>query len=519
MVNKTQYSTNVRRLWALCVGVLLAGAPASADVRLPHIFGNDMVLQREMPVPVWGWADPGEAVTVKFNGHEAAAKADEQGKWMVRLPAMPAGGPVPMDIVGKNTLQLTNVLIGEVWLCSGQSNMEMGIRSVRDGEQEISQANFPNVRLFNVPRKTAPKPETDVDATWKPCSPDNLGSGGLFNQGYPAVAYFFGREIHRTLGVPVGLVATSWGGTRIEPWTPPEGFAGLPALQDVVKVIDEATPKYNAAIAKAVTDYEAWIAVARKAVDARQPVPAPPAWPKHQLDDSGQPTGLYNAMVYPLVPFAIRGAIWYQGESNHPDGMLYCEKMKALIGGWRKVWNEGEFPFYFVQIAPLNSVYPGETLPRLREAQTASLAIPNTGMAVTVDIGDLNDIHPKNKQEVARRLSLWALAQTYGRKDVVFSGPLYRAMAVEGSKIRVQFDHVGGGLASRDGKPLTWFEIAGADRKFVKAAAEIDGEAVVVHADGVADPAAVRFAWDRAAEPNLINKEGLPASPFRTDQW
>jgi len=244
-----------------------------------------------------------------------------------------------------------------------------------------------------------------------------------------------------------------------------------------------------------------------------------PAWPKHLLEDNGQPSSIYNGMIHALVPFAIRGAIWYQGESNNPDGMLYFEKMKALIGGWRQVWNEGDFPFYYVQIAPLDALYENDRLPRLWEAQLAALTIPNTGMVVTTDIGDLKDIHPKNKQDVGKRLALWALAKTYGRDNLVCSGPLYKSMAVEDDKIRVRFDYVGGGLASRDGRPLNWFEIAGDDRKFVKAEATIDGDSVVVRSATVSRPVAVRFGWNRAAEPNLMNKEGLPASPFRTDKW
>jgi sialate O-acetylesterase len=274
-----------------------------------------------------------------------------------------------------------------------------------------------------------------------------------------------------------------------------------------------------------VEDTKTWLPGAEKAVAEGKSVTAPPTWPKHQLDDMGQPTGIYNAMIHPLVPFAIRGAIWYQGESNAAEGMAYCDKMKALIGGWRTVWGQGDFPFYYVQIAPLDGqaglykVYADDQLPRLWEAQTAAMALPNTGMAVTNDIGDLADIHPKNKQDVGKRLALWALAKTYGRAGLVCSGPLYKSMAVEGDQIRVRFDYVGGGLASRDGKPLTWFTIAGEDHKFVDAQAIIDGDTVVVRSDQVPKPVAVRFAWSMTAQPNFMNKDGLPASAFRTDRW
>jgi len=260
--------------------------------------------------------------------------------------------------------------------------------------------------------------------------------------------------------------------------------------------------------------------VARQALASDSREPPPPARPKHLLDSHGQPTGLYNGMVHPLVPFAIRGAIWYQGESNRGEAMMYFEKMKALINGWRTVWGRGDFPFYFVQLAPYR--YNGDplALPRIWEAQTATLSIPNTGMAVTVDLVDnIRDIHPKNKQDVGKRLALWALTKTYARSDLVYSGPLYKAMAVEGNKIRIRFDHIGGGLTTRDGKPPTCFQIAGADKKFIEAHAEIDGHTVVVSADQVPTPVAVRFGWHQEAQPNLSNSQGLPAAPFRTDRW
>ena len=498
---------------------------AHGDVRLPHIIADGMVLQRDIEVPIWGWAEPGEEVAVTMADHKATAKADAAGKWLVRLPAMKAGGPHGMTVAGKNTIELKDILVGEVWICSGQSNMDMGIRSVNRGEQEVAEAKFPQIRLFRIGYKTAPAPQEDVDAQWKPCSPDNIGTGGFFNVGFSAVAYFFGRELHKELNVPIGLIQSAWGGSRIEPWTPPVGFAAVESLKDIVKTIDSATPNFDAAVKKTVEDIRTWLPGAEKTVAEGKPVAPPPAWPKHQLDDMGQPTGIYNAMIHPLVPLAIRGAIWYQGESNAPEGMAYCDKMKALIGGWRKIWGQGDFPFYYVQIAPLDGqaglykAYADDQLPRLWEAQTAALAIPNTGMVVTNDISDLADIHPKNKQDVGKRLALWALAKTYGRTGLVCSGPLYKSMAIEADQIRVRFDYLGAGLASRDGKPLTWFAVAGEDHKFVDAQAVIDGDTVVVRSEQVPKPVAVRFAWSMTAQPNLMNKEGLPASAFRTDRW
>ncbi|HSW44504.1 MAG TPA: sialate O-acetylesterase [Phycisphaerae bacterium] len=501
-------------LAALAAG--LSPPAAVADVRLPHVIGCNMVLQREKPVPIWGWADPGEEVTVRIAGQEARAKADDKGKWMVRLKAMPAGGPHEMAVAGRNTLQLTNILVGEVWVGSGQSNMEWGIRAAVNGEQEIASADYPRIRLFDVPKVSAGEPALDVNTDWLPCSPNNIVANG--GMGFSAALYFFGRELHKELNVPIGLIDSSWGGTRIEPWTPPEGFAGVTGFDEILKQIAEATPNHDQAVAAAVLRHEQWLPTARQALDEGKPVPPPPGWPRHALNSEGSPTGLYNGMIHPLVPFAIRGAIWYQGEANHPDGMKYAAMMKALVTGWRKVWGQGDFPFYYVQIAPYERLYSRDQLPKLWEAQVAAMSIPNTGMIVTTDIADLEDIHPKNKQDVGKRLALWALAKTYGRKDLVCSGPLYKSMKIEDGAIRLLFDYVGSGLASRDGKPLNAFTIAGEDRKFVKADATIDGDTVVIRSDKVSEPKAVRFGWSQLAQPNLINTEGLPASPFRTDR-
>ncbi len=511
------------RLLATALVFLAAAAAlptAHADVRLPHVIGSHMVVQRQLPVQIWGWADPDEEVRVKLAGQEVTTRGDVGGRWRVRLDPLPAGGPHTLTITGKNTLELTDVLVGDVWLCSGQSNMEMGLKSVDGGPEAIEQADHPNIRLFHLPWKTSPTALDDVDVQWRPCSPENISTGGFFNSGFSAVAYFFGLELHTKLDVPIGLIDSSWGGTRIEPWTPRAGFAMVPTLQDVVKLIDDATPNYHKAVAKAVEEYERWTPLARQHLDAGQTVPAPPEWPHHLLEQHTQPTAIYNGMIHPLVPFTLCGAIWYQGESNLKDGMAYADKMRALIGGWRSVWDQGLFPFYFVQIAPFR--YGNEdpqALPRLWEAQTASLAIRNTGMAGTVDIGNVEDIHPRNKRDVGHRLALWALAKTYNQQGLVYSGPLFKSAAVEEGAMRVHFDHVGGGLASRDGQPLTWFQLAGEDQQFHSAEAAIDGQTLVVRSPQVAKPVAVRFGWHQEAAPNLMNKEGLPASPFRSDSW
>ncbi|MHC4912243.1 MAG: sialate O-acetylesterase, partial [Planctomycetota bacterium] len=500
--------------------LLLSSGGVFGNVRLPAVVGDNMVLQRGMEVPIWGWADASERVKVSGSwGSEIwEGTADRDGKWMVKIEVPAAGGPYEMTVSGNNTVTVKNILVGEVWVCSGQSNMQMGVGVVNNARQEIANANYPQIRLFDVPLKSAGEPAEDVEAKWQVCSSKNISTDNIWEGwpgGFSAVAYFFGREIHKELGVPVGLIATSWGGTRIEPWTPPQGFESVPAVSDIWKESQKQVAVYKEAAAEVIAKFEQWAAGAKSALVTGKLISAPPAWPKHPLDSHKKPTGLYNSMIHPLVPFGIRGALWYQGESNLGEGMLYHEKMKALIGGWRTVWGQSDFPFYYVQLAPFRYRWgPPQPyrLAEIWEAQVASLSIPNTGMAVTVDISDLEDIHPKNKQEVGRRLALWALAKTYDRCEVVYSGPLYKSMAVEGEKVRISFEYVGGGLRTSDGREPDWFEIAGADRKFIKGEAKIEGETVVVRSDEVKEPKAVRFGWHEEAEPSLMNKEGLPAS-------
>ena len=437
--------------------VVLAG-PALAEVKLPAVIGSGMVLQREMPIPIWGSAGAGEKVTVKLGDNVASAVAGSGGKWGVTLPAMKADRTVhTLTVSGTNTLTLNDILIGEVWVGSGQSNMAFGLSHAASGAKAVAASKYPQIRLFNVPRKQAKTPADDVSAAWKSCQPDTAGN-------FSAVLYFFGQRLHKELKVPVGLINSSWGGSPIEPWTITATGSG----------------------------------------------------------------GMYNGMIAPLQPFAIRGAIWYQGETNviRKNGLAYAGKMKDLIEGWRRTWSPSkgsglDLAFYYVAIAPWGQGrYAEGELPALWEAQTACLKIPHTGMAVVTDlVDDINNIHPTKKVPVGNRLALWALAKDYGRKDLVYSGPLYKSMKVEGDKVRLEFAHVGGGLKSRDGKELTEFQIAGSDGALVPAKAVIDGKAVVVSAAGVKAPTQVRFGWHKKANPNLINAEGLPASPFHTDNW
>jgi sialate O-acetylesterase len=461
-------------LLTLVVACFCLSMTARAAIKLPSVIGDNMVLQRGEAVPIWGWDDPGTEVTVTLGDTRGTTTTSEGGKWMVKLPAMEAGGPHTMTIQGTDTVTVNNILVGEVWLCSGQSNMEWSVSASDNAQQEIASADHPRIRHIKIPHEPADSPRDNVASSgWQVCSPQTVA-------GFTAVGYYFARYLQQQLDVPIGLIGSNWGGTRIEPWTPPVGFKKVPALKDIADNLDKFPSKNN----------EGKI--------------------NHQ-----SPLALYNGMIAPLVPYGIRGAIWYQGESNNGEGMLYHEKMKALIYGWRELWNKEDLPFYYVQLAPFRYGGDPTRLPEIWEAQLATLCVPHTGMAVTVDIGNVSDIHPRNKQDVGKRLALWALNKQYGQKDLVYSGPLYKSMKVEGNKIRLSFDHVGSGLVSRDGKPLSWFTIAGEDKNFVEAKAEIDGDAVVVSADAVAAPVAVRFGWHQEAEPNLSNKDGLPASPFR----
>lgn len=444
-----------------------------AEVRLPHVIADNMVLQRDMPIRIWGWADPGEQVTVSLADRTAQATTAADGTWRVSLPKLSAGGPHTLTVAGKNKLEVTNVLIGEVWVCSGQSNMSwVMVHKTTDFDAEIAAADHPNIRLFTVPEKSTDQPLDDTESQWYVCSPKTVGY-------FSAVAYYFGRELHKELNVPVGLVVSAVPGTRIEDWTPDEGIAAIPEL----------TP------------------------------PSPPGRGQGEGTPQQFPNGrLFRGMIHPLLPMSMRGVIWYQGEGNVGDGFIYYHRMRGLVAGWRQLWQLGDFPFYYVQIAPLNwGGKPVDQQAEIWEAQTAALAIANTGMAITNDIvHHVSDAHPRNKRDVGKRLAMWALNKTYGKSDVEYSGPLYKSMQVEGDKIRIKFDYAKG-LKSRDGKTLTWFTIAGADNKFVPAQATIENDTVLVHADEVPQPQHVRFAWHQIAQPNLMNAAGLPAGAFRTD--
>ncbi len=640
------------------------------SISLAALFSDHMVFQRDIALPVWGWAEADEAVAVALAGNTASATAGPDGRWLATLPALPAGGPYTLTATGlSTTVTVQDVLVGEVWVCSGQSNMEWPLSLVNNADEEVTAAQHAGIRLFQVPQLAVVEPPKDVVGAWSECTPETAAN-------FSAVGYFFGRELHQRLGVPVGLINTSWGGTIAEAWTSRAGLLAEPILVNMVEEYErnlqnfdetmaahqqlvaaweasgQGVPKdpgnsgYAHGWADPATDTAAW-----QTIDLPRPwqsvglnfsgvlwfrrtVEIPAEWAGKELtlsigacdksdvtyfnnvqvggisidehedawripriypipgelvhagknviavrvfsnmygggmtgaktlmhvapaDESGTPIPLHgqwqyevehnfgfiegtmpqqpqgpgnpnspwilnSGMLVPLQPFAICGAIWYQGESNADRAYQYRTLFPAMIRDWRRQWAQGDFTFLFAQLANYTpeAANPGESQwAELREAQTMTLAEPNTGMAVIIDIGEAEDIHPRNKQDVGLRLALNALALSYGQTHIIYSGPSYRSMQVEGAAIRLAFDHLGGGLMSKDDKPLTAFAIAGADRKFVWADAVIAGDTIVVSSPTVTAPVAVRYGWAENPACNLYNQANLPASPFRTDNW
>ena len=628
-----------------------------ADVRLPAVISEHLVLQRESTVPLWGWAKPGERVTVTagWSGEVVRARADRGGEWRVLVKTGAAGGPHSLSFQGKNRIELEDVLLGEVWVCSGQSNMEWTIDKCSPVYDDLKPgADHPRLRVFDVARLLATTPQEDCEGNWQAVTPRLLGS-------VSAVGFFYGRELLNQLDVPIGLISTNWGGTRAEAWTSDEtlrswrdfaerreivraqaagpsdlgedrrtaieawwekletldpgsrdgwretsfddsswrsqtvpsnwqgtdlaGFDGIVWMRrevqlpsswvgqklylDLGPIDDQDTTYFNGVKVGGLQNEGHWTTHRRYEVPAElvragenviavrvydsggagglhgearglelaaerfsRSIPLAgdwsyregiaraqlPEWPRSAGLDQHYPSVLFNGMIAPLLPYAIRGAIWYQGESNRTWAYQYRELFPAMIEDWRAHWGCGEFPFYFVQIAPFGYGDDTGEAAELREAQMMTLRTPNTGMAVTMDIGDPADIHPRKKLEVGQRLARWALAKTYGKRIEVWSGPLYRGMALEDEAIRLYFDHVGGGLSTGDEAP-SCFTIAGVDRIFHPGRARIEGGTIVVGSEAVPAPVAVRFAWGAADQPNLKNVEGLPASSFRTDDW
>lgn len=494
-----------RSIMAATVGVSMACGSLHADVKLASVFTDHMVLQRDKAVNVWGTAMPGKRVTVSVNGHEAAGETDGRGNWSVKLPESKASA-TPVEMVvreeGGNTITVRDVLFGDVWLCSGQSNMGFQLWQSSGGTEAVAAATDDKVRLLVVPKVVSDKPLNQQHATWSVCSPQTA-------KAFSAVAYYFGNEIRTREDVPVGLIGTYWGGTPAESWTPKDRLSDpqWEPLWDRDRQLLADFPK----------QLEAWEERV-KGLAPTVPKPDKPLGP----NDPHRPSVLWNAMVQPLVPTSIKGVIWYQGESNTRRSEQYRTLFPTMITAWRDAFGQGDVPFLFVQLANYVSEYDtpaGSAWAELREAQSMTLKLPNTAMAVAIDIGHPTDIHPTDKRTVGVRLALAAEHVAYGR-NLVYSGPVFQAMEVDGARVKVWFDHVGGGLTTRGGgDSVTGFAVAGEDQKFVPADARIDGDAVVLTAKGVDNPAAVRYGWASNPTIDLYNKEGLPAVPFRTDNW
>ena len=504
----------------ILTAAIFTGA-AQAAIRLPALIGDNMVLQAEAKSNVWGWADPQEKVTVTFADKKGEATAGADGKWSVRLADLKAGTSGDLTVAGTNTIALKNVIVGEVWVASGQSNMEFAVGGSMNKEAEIAAANFPQVRMFTVKRIAKDQPQEDCAGKWEITTPAVVGR-------FSAVGYFFARHLHEKLKQPVGIIHTSWGGTPAEHWTPTPIIQADPDF----KPSAENWAKIVAAYPKAKEAWDAKVAEWTTAVEAAKaagtPEPKRPGNPPRGGDAFGGPGCLYNGMIAPVIPYTIQGAIWYQGEANASAGQLYRKLFPTMIMSWRRAWMNGglagseqpDFPFLFVQLANYKARYEQPTesdWAELREAQLMTLEMPHTGMAVAIEIGEADNIHPKNKQEVGRRLALAAESTVYFQ-DQEYSGPIYSGAQAEDAKIRLSFRNAEG-MKSSDGGPVKGFAVAGEDRVFKWAEVEIQGDHVLVSSKEVAKPVAVRYAWADNPECNLVNAAGLPASPFRTDDW
>lgn len=529
---KIQFSNrriNRAKILYILLAVTFGAVSLPAEPLLPKIFGDSMVLQRDMAVPVWGVADPGEEVSVKFAGQAKRATADKNGEWQVKLDPMPSSTQArSMEISSPKltkAILFNNVLVGDVWMCGGQSNMYFSLNATGVPE-DISSANFPNIRCIKVNPTATGEPQNDITTYgWHLANPSSAG-------GFTAAGFFFAREINKITGIPIGLIDDNQGGTQIESWCSRASLSATPELSDISKKYEAKMSEYRQSLPEKMEALEKWIQGARKALAENRDMPKA-QWPVNPLAGQGNPCALFNGMIAPLIPYGIKGALWYQGEDNFKDGDIYFHKMKALIGGWRAAWGQGDFPFYFVQLAnfgpPQTVAAGGGGFTGVRLAQFKALSIANTGMAVAIDLGEANNIHPKNKLDVGKRLALWALAKNYGQKDIVYSGPLFREQKIENGAIRIYFDSIGSGLMvgkknGRDpavedaGEKLKLFAIAGADKKYVWANAVIDKDSVVVSSASVPRPVSVVYALAGNPEgANLYNKEGLPASPFRSD--
>ncbi len=500
--------------WLACLVVSCLSGTQAADLRVGSPFSDHMVLQREKPVAVWGWADAGEEVTVSFAGSAKAVSAGADGRWLVHLAPLKASlEPRTLTVVGREgrSIAVQDVLVGEVWLGSGQSNMEMSVGSASGFEAEKAAANLPLIRYYGESSGTAEKPQPEGRGNWQVCTSESV-------RRFSATLYFFGRELHRTLGVPVGLISSAVGATQIEYWIPAEAQSSDAKTKANYESLSRGYANFDEA--RVVANYKAqmaaWQIAADRASEENKALPPRPLDILAIRKRKGPPGGLFNGKIYNLAPYTLRGVLWYQGESNAGNPGVYQTLLTELVTSWRALWNE-ELPFAWVQLPGFTTT--GEGWPRMREAMLKTLELPRTGMAITIDIGDSTNIHPTNKQEVGRRLSLWALGSVYGRDVPATCGPLPVGSAIVGNSIAVAFKHTEGGLRSRDGAPVLGFEVAGVERQWKPASATIEGNRVLVSSPEVAEPAAVRYGWRGLPECTLYNGAGLPASPFRTDDW
>jgi len=495
-------------LFIFVLGAVLTG---KAQVKLPALVGNNMVLQQNSKVNLWGWASPNEKIDIQLGWQdsnvEITAKPDGTWKTTVNTPQA-SEKEYTITITATNKITLKNILIGEVWICSGQSNMYFPVgkeegtwkTGVLNYEEEIKNATYPNIRIFTVLTKASQKPLDDVTGSWATCSPNNIKT-------FSAVAYFFGRDLFQNLKIPIGLISSSWGGTKAEAWTSQKVLEENPDFLSILETDANNEKLYQEKL-------ESYYSSLKKERITNNNDLTKSELKKPKKEENKTSYVLYNAMLHPLVNYTIKGAIWYQGESNAEQAYLYSSLFPAMVKNWRSDWNQGDFPFYYVQIAPHKSQNP-----EIREAQLFSLKnIPNSGMVVTTDVGNATNIHPIDKQTVGQRLALIARAKTYNENKLVYSGPIYNHMKIKKDRIQLFFNYADSGLVKK-GDSLKEFEIAGEDQVFYPADAKIDGKIVVVSSAKVKNPVAVRFAWKAIPEPNLFNKENLPASPFRTDDW
>lgn len=497
------------RLLAALSLVLSTHSTVSAALKLSPVFGDSMVVQREQPIHVWGWTTPETEVRVKLAGNSASGTADADGRFDVMLEPLPAGGPHELTIAADETRTFTDVLVGEVWLCSGQSNMAWTVSRSDDPDLELLTAKYPQIRLISVPQVAAQTPSNDFKGQWEACTADTVRE-------FSAVGYFFGRQLHQTLDVPIGLIDNAWGGSAAEAWIAREDLEQAGQYTELLNKWDDLAANYDhaAAVAKWKERVKAW--------EANKKGNKPRA-PRNLLQGNHRPANLFNGVLHPVLGYTIRGAIWYQGESNAGRAYQYRDLFPLMIQTWRTRWGQGDFPFYWVQLADFRREVPepgDSSWAELREAQTMTMSkLPNTGEAVIIDLGEADDIHPRNKQGVAKRLARWALANQYGI-DIRFRSPTYDSVSFDGGKATLTFAHVGGQLDTFDVREPIGFTVAGADQKFVPATAKIlDAKTIEVWSDAVAEPVAVRYAWADNPVHNVQSVEGLPMTPFRTDDW